>query len=60
MKNLDLVSIINGGDGKPVFRKNNFADYSYRTGIPLIDYANGYEVLIRDDNGEVVVYRLVH
>lgn len=58
MKGLDLVSIINGGDGKPVFRKNNLADYSYRTGIPLIDYANGYEVLIRNDNGEVVDRRL--
>jgi hypothetical protein len=42
LKNLDLVSIINGGDGKPIFRKNNIADYSYPTGIPLIDYPLGY------------------
>ena len=58
LKNLDLVSIINGGDGKPIFRKNNIADYSYPTGIPLIDYPLGYEVLIRDDNGDVSGRRL--
>lgn len=58
LKDLDLVSIINGGDGKPVFAKNDLADYTYPTGIPLIDYPLGYEVLIRNDKGEVVDKRI--
>lgn len=59
LKNLDMVSIINGGDGKPVFVKNDLIDYSYTTGIPLIDYPIGYEVLERDENGKVTGKRLV-
>lgn len=58
LKDLDLVSIINGGDGKPVFAKNEMADYTYPTGIPLIDYPLGYEILIRNDKGEVVDKRI--
>ena len=45
LKNLDMVSIINGGNGKPIFTKNDLVDFSYPTGIPLIDYPLGYEVL---------------
>lgn len=59
LKGLDMVSIISGGDGTDsIFKKNDLADYSYQTGIPLIDYALGYEVLIRDENDKVIDKRL--
>ena len=59
LKNLDMVSIINGGNGKPIFTKNDLVDFSYPTGIPLIDYPLGYEVLQRDSSGNVIGTRLV-
>lgn len=41
---LDFMTIISGGGSSRVFSKNTLVDYSYSTGIPIIDYALGYEV----------------
>lgn len=45
---LDFMTIISGGGSSRVFSKNTLIDYSYSTGIPIIDYALGYEVNVFD------------
>ena len=57
LENLDYMSIISGGSNDGVFSRNKTVDYSYKTGIPILDYMYGYEVVIRD-NGEFVRKKL--
>lgn len=45
---LDFMTIISNGGTSRVFSKNTLIDYSYSTGIPIIDYALGYEVNVYD------------
>jgi len=48
LNKLDFMTIISGGGSSRVFSKNTLIDYSYSTGIPIIDYALGYEVNVFD------------
>lgn len=48
MSKLNFMTIISGGGSSRVFSKNTLVDYSYSTGIPIIDYALGYEVNVYD------------
>ena len=50
LEKLDFMTIISGGGQSRVFSKNTLIDYSYSTGIPIIDYALGYEVNVYDGN----------
>lgn len=45
---LDFMSFVSGHGTSRVFSKNTLVDYSYSTGIPIIDYALGYEVNVFD------------
>ena len=45
---LDFMSFVSGHRTSRVFSKNTLVDYSYSTGIPIIDYALGYEVNVFD------------
>lgn len=56
LKNASLMDIL-GGDESGVFKKNTLVDYSYPTGIAVLDYALGYEILIRE-NGEIIGKRV--
>lgn len=59
LKDLDMMSILAGGDGTPIISKNNLIDYGYSTGISVMDYAYGYEVLIKNESGELQGKRIV-
>lgn len=48
MSKLSFMTIVSGGGSSRVFSKNTLVDYSYKTGIPIIDYALGYEVNVFD------------
>ena len=48
LSKLDFMTIVSGGGTSRVFSKNTLVDYSYSTGIPIIDYALGYEVNVFD------------
>ena len=48
LSKLNFMTIISGGGSSRVFSKNTLIDYSYSTGIPIIDYALGYEVNVFD------------
>lgn len=50
LKNADLMTILSGGGTSTVFTENTLVDYSYPTGVTLLDYVNGYEVNIFDEN----------
>lgn len=54
----DYMSIISGGGTSKVFSTNTLIDYSYPTGISIIDYALGYEVIVKDENGNFIKKRL--
>jgi hypothetical protein len=54
---MDFMQIVAGGDSTGVFSKNELVDYSYPTGISVIDYAFGYEINVKDENGEFVKKR---
>lgn len=54
LENLDYMDIISGGVAEGIFSTNSLIDYSYSTGIPIIDYAFGYEINIRDENDKVI------
>lgn len=54
----NLMEILSSDDGCTVFSANNVVDYSYPTGIAIIDYYLGYEVIVKDDNGNFVKKRL--
>jgi hypothetical protein len=60
LKNSDFMSILTyavDSDSK-CFSQNTLIDYSYPTGIPLIDYRLGYEVVTKDENGNITGKRL--
>lgn len=48
LEKLDFMTIMSSGGTSRVFSKNTMVDYSYSTGIPIIDYALGYEVNVFD------------
>jgi len=48
LKDKDLMEIMANGSKSSVFKKNETIDFSYMTGIPIIDYAFGYEVNVFD------------
>lgn len=48
-----LMSILSASDSSKVFTNNTVVDYSYPTGIALIDYALGYEIIVKDNGVEV-------
>ena len=59
LKDASLMDILASGSSSNIFKKNTLIDYSYRTGIPIIDYTLGYEVLVRDETGKVIKKRKV-
>lgn len=48
LSKLNFMTIMASGGSSRVFSKNTMVDYSYSTGIPIIDYALGYEVNVYD------------
>lgn len=60
LKNADLMTILTyaSEDESKCFTKNSIIDYSYPTGIPLIDYRLGYEVVTKDDTGKIISKRI--
>lgn len=58
LENADYMTLLNGGETGGIFTKNSMIDYSYPTGVSLIDYTLGYEINIRDENDKVVGKRL--
>lgn len=44
----DLMTILASGSDSDLFDKNKLVDFSYSTGIPVIDYMLGYEALVKD------------
>lgn len=57
LKNMDYMQILAGGGSSKVFSKNTLVDYSYPTGVTIFDYAYGYEVIVKDENGNFVKKR---
>lgn len=53
---VNIMSILSSSDSGTFIRKNNITDFSYLTGIALIDYALGYEIIVKD-NGTFVKKR---
>ena len=58
MADKDYMEILSMGDTAEVFKKNNLIDYSYPTGISVIDYSLGYEVNVKDETGTLIKKRL--
>jgi hypothetical protein len=58
MKNADLMTILSNNGQSSVFKKNTLVDFSYSTGISVIDYSLGYEVNIKDSSGTLIGKRL--
>ena len=52
-----LMEILSMGRGSEVFKRNEYMDYSYKTGIPIIDYALGYEISVKDEKGNLIKKR---
>lgn len=48
LENADYMTILAGGGKSTALKKNDNIDYSYPTGIPIIDYAYGYEINVFD------------
>lgn len=59
LKNADLMTILSGGGTSEIFKKNDVIDYSYPTGIAVIDYSLAYEVNIMKD-GKIVDKRICY
>lgn len=58
MADKDYMDIISSGDTAEVFKKNELIDYSYPTGISVIDYSLAYEVNVKDDTGKLLMKRV--
>ena len=58
LKDADLMSILSGGGSSSVFKKNDIIDYSYPTGITVIDYPLAYEINIVNEKGEKIGKRV--
>lgn len=55
----DIMDIMSSSSSTPrVFSKNTLIDYSYSTGIPIIDYAFGYEVIVKNEHGQFIKKRV--
>lgn len=48
LEGADLMTILAEGVSSDLFDKNKLVDFSYSTGIPVIDYLMGYEALVKD------------
>ena len=57
MKDKDLMEILSNDGTSSVFKKNTLIDYSYPTGISVIDYSLGYEVNVKDETGRIIMKR---
>ena len=57
MADKDYMEILSMGDASEVFTKNNLIDFSYPTGISVIDYSLGYEVNVKDESGRLIMKR---
>lgn len=57
LANADLMTILSGGGTSKAFSKNTLIDYSYPTGVSIIDYAFGYEVIVKDENNNFMKKR---
>lgn len=55
LKDMDYMDIISGGETQGIFSENKLSDYSYPTGIPIIDYMYGYEINVRDPETKEVL-----
>ena len=55
---MSLMDVLSQGRGAEVFKMNTYSDYSYQTGIPIIDYALGYEICVKDDTGKLIKKRV--
>lgn len=56
----DYMDILANGSKSQVFKKNTMIDYSYKTGITVMDYAYGYELNIYDqDTNEFIKKRKI-
>lgn len=58
LKDADLMTILSNNGQSSVFKKNTLVDFSYSTGISVIDYSLGYEVNIKDSSGTLIGKRL--
>ena len=58
LKDADYMSILSGGGNSSVFKKNDIIDYSYPTGITVIDYPLAYEINIVNEKGEKIGKRV--
>lgn len=56
LKDASLMEIM-ASNGSKIFTKNTIIDYSYSTGIPVIDYLLGYEIFVRDENKQIIKIR---
>ena len=60
LKDADYMSILSGGGNSSVFKKNDIIDYSYPTGISVIDYPLAYEINIVNEKGEKIGKRVCY
>lgn len=57
MADKDMMEILSMNGTSEVFKQNDLIDFSYPTGISVIDYSLGYEVNIKDDSGKLIAKR---
>lgn len=50
LTNADFMTIMSGGGKAKVFSSNSLIDFSYPTGVSVIDYATAYELNVFDMN----------
>lgn len=55
----NIMDIISNGNNGRVFSRNSLVDYSYKTGIWIMDYAYGYEVNVYNEAEEFLKKRYV-
>ena len=55
LEGADLMTILAEGSSSSLYKKNELVDFSYSTGIPLLDYAMGYESLVKDPETKKVI-----
>ena len=55
LKDKDFMEILANGSKSHLFKKNESIDFSYQTGIPLLDYAYGYELNVFDPKTDTFI-----
>lgn len=55
LEGADLMTILADGCSSDLFDKNKLVDFSYSTGIPVIDYLLGYETLVKDPETKEII-----